>query len=130
MGFNHSLSTCATILLVDRHVLMYFDDLQWGTKTLAIISELVVSMGRLPHARSKILVVGMFRNDNEIHSSHPVNSQIEVLQRHQNINVTSIDLPNLSRDDITELLMSEMRLPKRLVVDVSEIIYKKAGQGK
>lgn len=109
---------------------MYFDDLQWGTKKLAMIFELVISMGRLPHARSKLLFVGMFRNDNEIHSSHPVNSQIEVLQRHQNINVTRINLPNLSRDDVTEWLMSEMRLPKRFVVDISETIYKKAGQGK
>ena len=104
---------------------MYFDDLQWSSKKLAIISELVVSMANLPHARSKLLFIGMYR-DNEIQS---VNTHMEVLRRHQNINITNIDLPNLSRNDVAEMTMSEMRLPRRMVVDLSDAIYKKAGQG-
>ena len=91
---------------------------------LSLICEIVISCSNLPHARGKFLFVGMYRQ-NELTESHPLTSQCNGLQRNKHVNVTSINLPCLSANEVTDMIMSEMRLPRRLVTEFSSIIYKK-----
>jgi len=110
---------------VGRRIIIYFDDIQWSDPTTAsLIIEIVISMGRLPHARQRFLFVAMYR-DNEVTSSHPSTSQLEGLQRNEHVNVTSINLPSLSKNDIIDMMMTELRLPRRIVLDLSDIVHKK-----
>merc|ERR1719253_1241683 len=105
--------------------MIYYDDMQWRDSTmLSLICEVAISMSRLPHARSRFLLVGMYR-DNEITNSHPFTAQHDGLQGNKNINITSINLTSLSKVGVTDMMMSEMRLPRRLIVDFSSIVHKK-----
>jgi len=109
----------------DRSIIIYFDDLQWSDSTaLALIFEIVISMGSLSHARERFLFVGMYR-DNEVADSHPFTSQYDSLQRNKCVNVTSINLPSLTRKDVVDMMMTEMRLPRRILRELSDIIHKK-----
>ncbi|KAL7535170.1 LOW QUALITY PROTEIN: hypothetical protein ACHAXR_008832 [Thalassiosira sp. AJA248-18] len=125
-------SLLGAVLSVDhpsKCILLYFDDIQWSNSTmLSLMSEIVISMGGLPHARKRFLFVGMYR-DNEVDHSHPLTSQYDVLERNQQVNTTSIDLPSFSENDLIDMTMAEMRLPRRLVIDFSRKVYRKAGQG-
>lgn len=111
------------VLSADRPIMMYYDDLQWSdTTTLSLIFEVIISMGKLPHARNRFLFVAMHR-DND---GHPFATQYyNVLELSKHVKITSIKLPSMSKNDVTEMLMAELRLPKRAVIHMSGIIHKK-----
>lgn len=122
-------SLLGAVLSGDRHILFYFDDIQWSSaSTLSLISEIVISMSGLPHARNQCLFVGLVRDD-EVSDSHPFITQYCVLQQNDNVNVTDVHLPSFTKDEVAEMISSELRLPKRLIADFSEAIHRKAGQG-
>ena len=54
--------------------------------------------------------MGLYR-DNEI-SDSPFMKEYEGLKREKNINMTNICLPALTKSDITNMMMVEMRLPR------------------
>jgi len=103
--------------------MIYYDDLQWSdSTTLSLIYEVVISMSRLPDSRNRFLFVGMYRDD-EVTDNFT--TRYDSLQRSKSVNITSIHLPSMSKDDTTEMIMSELRLPKRIILHFSDVIHKK-----
>lgn len=111
--------------LLGRRVLFYYDDLQWcDLSVLSLIFEVMITMGRLPHARHRILFIGMYR-DNKLSELH--SSKFDALQRNDNnVQVTTLQLSSLTNLDVAEMVMTEMRLPKRLTAALSDIVHKKS----
>ena len=100
--------------------------MQWADPSmLSLICEIVTSIGGLSHARTKFLFVGVYR-DSEVNQSHPFTTQYAGLQINENVNVTSINLLSFSKTDVTDMMMSELSLPRRLVSDFSHIIHRKS----
>ena len=60
--------------------------------------------------KNRILFMGLYRDD-EIADS-PFMKEYEGLKREKNINMTNICLPALTKSDITNMMMVEMRLPR------------------
>jgi len=112
------------ILSLDRHIMICFDDLQWCDPTMImLIKEIILSVGQ-NQGRHNFLFVGMYRCD-EITESHPFVNQLSALQKSNNVHVTEIELSSLSRDDIVDMVMPVLRLPRRLVFGLSDIVHKK-----
>ncbi|KAL7540948.1 hypothetical protein ACHAXR_010516 [Thalassiosira sp. AJA248-18] len=117
------------ILSLDRHIMFCLDDLQWcDSTTIGLISEMLISIGQRQHGsgmeRQRLLAVGIYR-DEEITESHPLTSQLFALQQSGNVHLTEIKLPSLSKDDVADMIMAETRLPRRLVVRLADVVYKK-----
>ncbi|KAL9189379.1 hypothetical protein ACHAXT_009054 [Thalassiosira profunda] len=102
------------------------DDLQWADKpTLTLLSELLVNLGGLKHISRRCLFAGLFR-DNEIGDNHPLAIQMAYLQMMTcNINTTRIKVSSLSKHDIGDMLMMELRLPRRCVDELADAVQKK-----
>ena len=95
----------------DRRIMMYYDDLQWcDQSTSSLICEVILSLAKYPRAKNRILFMGLYRDD-EI-SDSPFMKEYEGLKRENNINMTNICLPALTKSDITNMMMVEMRLPR------------------
>jgi len=108
-----------SIIKLDRHIMFCLDDLQWcDATTLSLIREVLVGIN------GPFLCIGIYR-DNEIDEIHPFANELETLQKANNVNLTEINLPSLSRDDVTDMIMSELRLPRRLVYELADVVYKK-----
>ena len=118
------LSTLLGVVVgLDRKVMLCLDDLQWcDTTTSSLISEIIISVSHGKQGR--LLCVGMYR-DNEIDETHPFAKQLRMFQKCSTVNVTEISLPSLSRDDVADMIMSELRLPRRLICRLADIIHKK-----
>ena len=111
------------IVGLDRKIMLCFDDLQWcDTTTSSLISEIIISVSHGKQGR--LLCVGMYR-DNEIDETHPFAKQLRMFRKCSTVNVTEISLPSLSREDVADMIMSELRLPRRLVCRLADIIHKK-----
>ena len=108
-----------SIIKLDRHIMFCLDDLQWcDATTLSLIREVLVGI------KGPFLCIGMYR-DNEIDELHPFAKELDTLQKATNVNLTEINLPSLSRDDVTDMIMSELRLPRRLVYELADVVHKK-----
>ena len=118
------LSTLLGVIVgLDRKIMLCLDDLQWcDTTTSSLISEIIISVSHGKQGR--LLCVGMYR-DNEIDQTHPFTKQLRMFHKCSTVNVTEISLPSLSRDDVADMIMSELRLPRRLVCRLADIIHKK-----
>jgi len=108
-----------SIIKLDRHIMFCLDDLQWcDATTLSLIREVLVGI------KGPFLCIGMYR-DNEIDETHPFATELETLQKANNVNLTEINVPSLSRDDVTDMIMSELRLSRRLVYELADVVHKK-----
>mmetsp|Transcript_30851 Transcript_30851/g.66674 ORF Transcript_30851/g.66674 Transcript_30851/m.66674 type:complete len:1679 (-) Transcript_30851:132-5168(-) len=111
-----------------RLIMICCDDLQWADKTsLLMISEVLVSTGSGSFKRvcSGCLFVGLFRHD-EIGDHHPFTIQYSYLEMMtNNIKITKIKLSSLSKEDISDMLMAELRLPLRFVEQLADVVHKK-----
>ena len=119
------------ILSLDRNVFMILDDLQWADWSVfqaynALLSgELSASAGQGQGELSRLLVIGTYR-DTEITSDLS-----QFIEKHtkkgedEDCICTEISIPSLSEDDITEMIMIETRLPRRLVLELAKIVLKK-----
>jgi len=118
------LSTLLGVVVgLDRKIMLCLDDLQWcDTTTSSLISEIIISVSHGKEGR--LLCVGMYR-DNEIDETHPFAKQLRMFRKCSTVNVTEISLPSLSREDVADMIMSELRLPRRLVCRLADIIHKK-----
>lgn len=114
-----------SILSLDRRIVLCFDDLQWCDSTmLTLIKEIIMSVGQDQHGRGNFLFVGMYR-DTDINNSHPFADQLGALKNSRDVNVTEIKLLSLSKDDISDMIGSETRLPRRLVCGLADTVQKR-----
>mmetsp|Transcript_4493 Transcript_4493/g.9952 ORF Transcript_4493/g.9952 Transcript_4493/m.9952 type:complete len:1333 (+) Transcript_4493:111-4109(+) len=114
-----------SVLDMDRFIMICCDDLQWADKTsLQLITEVVINLGNFKRICRRCLFVGMYRS-NEVDDDHPFAIQQSLLQMSQDVNTTEIGLSSLSRPDIDEILMVELKLPRRIVADLSDSVHKK-----
>ncbi len=91
---------------------------------LILIKEIILSVGQNERARRHFIFVGMYRDD-EVSESHPLADQLSVLQQSGTVHVTKIKLQSLSADDVADMIMNEMRLPRRLVSGLAKDVHKK-----
>ena len=69
--------------------------------------------------------MGLFRQD-EIDGDHPFSIQhFYMCMMTSIINVTKIELSTLTKTDIVDMLMAELRLPRRMVLQLAVIVQKK-----
>ena len=68
--------------------------------------------------------MGLYRED-EVTETHPFSIQYSHLQMNSGVTLTDIKLSTLSRDDVIDILMTEFRLPRRVVRDLADVVYKK-----
>jgi len=111
------------LLSLDRFVMLCVDDLQWcEPRIMGMLNEIIVQAG---DNKWRCICVGTFRS-NEVHyDSHPLMMHFDHLKESKHTNVTEMKLSSLSRDDVIEMLMNEMRLPRRLVLALADIVHKK-----
>lgn len=89
------------------------------------ISEILINVGSLKHVCSRFLFVGLFRH-NEIDIDHPFAIQYARLHATTGgVKVTEIELSSLSKKDISDMLMVELRLPQRIVAPLADAVHKK-----
>jgi len=106
-------------------IMICCDDLQWVDRTsMSLISELLINIGSSDVMRRRCLFVGSHRED-EIDDGHPLLIQYSYLQMSSNVNTTEIKLRSLSKNDVTEMLMTDLRLPRRVVVELAAVVHKK-----
>jgi len=109
----------------NRFFMIFCDDLQWADKTsLSLIIEVLISVGGIKDISSQCLFVGTYRS-NEIDDHHPFSIQYSYLQMSSYVNTTEVRLSGLSRNDIVDISMSGLKLPRRIVADLADVIYKK-----
>jgi len=112
------------ILSLNRRTVLFLDNFEHvDSSALALLSEMLTSVGRLPSGRSNFLFIGCYRDD--IDERHPLTAQLAELRRDQDISLTEMRLNKLSVDDVTDIIMTELRLPRRLVLELANIVHKK-----
>ena len=84
-----------------------------------------MNVANMKGACQRCLFVGLFRED-EIDENHPFSVRYTHLQLCNNINISETKLSSFSRDSVDEMLMSEFRLPRRYINELSEQVYKKS----
>ena len=115
-----------SVLRQKRKIFLALDDLQWtDPTTLGLMSEVLISICQYPEERQHLVFVGMYRDD-EVSSDLMLFKTSSVnLEVDGSANVTDVKLSTLSLDDVTEMIMSELRLPKRLVSDLADVVHKR-----
>lgn len=99
--------------------------MQWADKTsIALICKFLINVGGIKSIRRRCLFVGSYR-DNAIRDDHPFRLHYSLLQENSNVNTTKIKLPSLSKDAVKDMLMTELRLPRRMIVELADTVHKK-----
>ena len=65
--------------------------------------------------------------DTEVTKNHPLHVQYSQLQKCNSIVLTEVTLSSLPKDDVPDMLASELHLPKRLVRRLADEVFKKTG---
>ena len=116
----------AVILSTGRDVFLIMDDIQWcESSALELVSEILISVSheQISGGSGHLIYTGIYRDD-EADGSQQVSSQVETLRRSQSVDVAEeIALTSLTRDEIADVLMAEMRLPYRLVSKLAGVVY-------
>jgi len=110
----------------DQFLMICCDDMQWGDKSsLSLISEILVNIGSFKDICSRCIFIGLYRDD-EVDDNHPITVVRNYLQMMtNNINTTKVNLPSLSKSDITIMLMAELHLPRRYIIHLADVVHKK-----
>ncbi|KAL7545936.1 hypothetical protein ACHAWF_009284, partial [Thalassiosira exigua] len=93
-----------------RNVLVFLDDLH-------VLAEVLFSNN------ARLVVVGAYRDD-EVTESHPLARQLGVLRGSANAKVTEIRLSSLATDDVADMIALELRLPRRLISGLADVVHK------
>jgi len=116
-----------SVLSLERKILISMDDLHWADgQMLRLMSELLTSICQHPEERQQLVFVGMYREDEVTDDLELFTSTFHSLVGENRVNVTEMKLSALSLDDVIEMTMSELRLPRRLVSELSLQVQKKA----
>lgn len=101
-----TLDLLRSVTLLDRPVVMVFDDVQWApSMTLRLFDAIITATEPIPG----LLVVGAFRS-NEVDAAHPLREHIARWEQ-LGIALPHIKLSNLPPSDISLLISSMLRLP-------------------
>lgn len=121
----YSLTKLLEAVLESNRYIIICDDLQWADQaSISFITEILTNIGCLEHICRRCLFVGLYRED-EVSDKHPLSIQYSNLEMSNSINTTRINLSSLSKDDVTDMLMTEFRLPRRIVVELAHVIHNK-----
>lgn len=88
---------------------------------LALLNEVIIHSGNHRH---RCLCVRTYR-PNEVSGIHPIMMNYNGLKANRHANVTDIDLGSLDRSDVMDMIMTELRLPQQLVIDLADVTHKK-----
>eukprot|EP00581_Thalassiosira_minuscula_P019454 CAMPEP_0183717322 /NCGR_PEP_ID=MMETSP0737-20130205/10966_1 /TAXON_ID=385413 /ORGANISM="Thalassiosira miniscula, Strain CCMP1093" /LENGTH=1413 /DNA_ID=CAMNT_0025946739 /DNA_START=71 /DNA_END=4310 /DNA_ORIENTATION=+ len=114
-----------SVLDTDRFIMICCDDLQWAEQpSLQLITEVLINLGTSGNASGRCLFVGAYRSD-EVDDDHPLAIQKSMIILSQGLNTTEICLSSLSKTDIVDMLMTELKLPRRMVDELADIVRKK-----
>mmetsp|Transcript_29350 Transcript_29350/g.63181 ORF Transcript_29350/g.63181 Transcript_29350/m.63181 type:complete len:1300 (-) Transcript_29350:155-4054(-) len=116
-----------SVLSQERKIFMALDDLQWADpSTLGLISEVLISICHCPEERGRLVFVGMYR-DNEV-SDDLISffKSLVTVEGGNNAYVTNVELSSLSLDDVTKMIMSELRLTRRMVSGLADVVHKRS----
>ena len=86
----------------------------------SLIYDVITSISTLPRAKHRLLFIGISRE-----TELQFKTQLEILERKKKLNITTLPLASLTKSDVTNMISAEMRLPRRLIIGLSEIIFKK-----
>jgi len=114
-----------SVLGQERKIFIALDDLQWADPTtLELVKDVLISICQCPEERQRLVFVGMYR-DNEV-SSHLTSFTTSFgVAGGVVADVTHVKLSTLSLDDVIEMIMTEMRLPRRLVSELADVVHKR-----
>ena len=87
---------------------------------ISLIYDVITSISTLPRAKHRLLFIGISRE-----TELQFKTQLEILERKKKLNITTLHLASLTKSDVTNMISAEMRLPRRLIIGLSEIIFKK-----
>eukprot|EP00581_Thalassiosira_minuscula_P013902 CAMPEP_0183713508 /NCGR_PEP_ID=MMETSP0737-20130205/8330_1 /TAXON_ID=385413 /ORGANISM="Thalassiosira miniscula, Strain CCMP1093" /LENGTH=677 /DNA_ID=CAMNT_0025942297 /DNA_START=84 /DNA_END=2114 /DNA_ORIENTATION=+ len=101
------------------------DDLQWAEKSsLQLVGEVLINLGNSKGIGCHCFFVGLYRSD-EVDDDHPLSIPLSLLQLSHGVNFTEIMLSSLSHTDVAEMLMVELKLPRRFVDELANVVRKK-----
>jgi len=113
------------VLESDRFVMICCDDIMWADKTsLDLLKSILSNLGSLKHLSRRCLFVGLYRED-EVDDSHPVSILYNSLQKSDNVNTTEIKLCSLTKKNVEDIIMRELRLTRRSVAELANVVHKK-----
>mmetsp|Transcript_31482 Transcript_31482/g.66661 ORF Transcript_31482/g.66661 Transcript_31482/m.66661 type:complete len:968 (+) Transcript_31482:45-2948(+) len=113
------------LLRSNRPIMLIMDDLQWADSLTLnlVLRDLLGALGERINSHN-FLLAGLYRDD-WVLSEHPLYSQLERIRESRNVNVTEILLSTFSKTDLSEMVAAELRLPTRVVSDLSDFVHKK-----
>ena len=120
-----SLTKLLEAVLESERYIIICDDLQWADQaSVSFITEILINIGSLEHICRNCLFVGLYREE-EVSDKHPLTIQYSTMQLSASIKTTRINLSSLSKNDVTNMLMTEFRLPRRIVAELAHVVHKK-----
>ncbi|KAL7546664.1 hypothetical protein ACHAWF_009998 [Thalassiosira exigua] len=115
------------VLSLGRKVMMCADDLQWcDSTTLELVSEVIASICEHPEQRRHLVFVGTYRADEVTGDLLKFTSSFVGLEAKGKVQMTDIKPSTFSLDDVVELAMNELRLPRRLVAKLAGAAHKRS----
>ena len=108
-----------------RKIFVILDDVQWTEPSmLNLLSEVFDAIYHNRNERQNLTLVGIYREDEVTDDLRSFKDRFATLQHNGCTRVTDIRLSTLSLDDVTDVLMNEMRLPRRLVYGLAKVVHK------
>ena len=137
---QHQLTHLIHILLesicsAGRPVLLTVDDMQWSD-SFVVESMVDFFTNRMQKespgksCRRGLLLAGAYRN-NEVKGGDPLFQMdtlfqsINAIKLSKNVNVTTLDVDELTQNDITELISAKLGLPSRYTRDLAAVVHSK-----
>lgn len=113
------------LLKSNRPIMLILDDLQWADSLTLdlVLQDLLGAVGERIDSHN-FLLAGLYRDD-EVLGDHPLHSQLVRIHQSKRVTVTDIRLSAFSKVDLSEMIAAELRLPTRVVSDLSDFVHKK-----
>lgn len=100
---------------------LFIDDLQWADHASLRLIRILLKDTQINH----FLFVGSYRN-NEISPTHPLNTTLNEMQGGANLDITEIEVGNLSIQHIQEWLTEILKTPDHnSIISLSHLLYQK-----
>ncbi|MCP9234466.1 adenylate/guanylate cyclase domain-containing protein [Lewinella sp. JB7] len=108
-----------TISSADQPIVLFIDDLQWAdSASLGLLRMLLTDLDN-----RYMLCIGAYR-DNEVSASHPfIRTMAEI--REAGVAVSTIEIGNLSREDVQQLIADATAVPREKAVELTGLVYAK-----
>lgn len=118
--FNYVFKRFTQALTADqRPLVLFLDDMQWADAASLNLLKTLLSEGDAEN----LMVILSYRS-NEVNAAHPLILTLEDL-RQSPVSFQTIQVENLSRNDITTLISETLEAPEPKVADLTQLIYEK-----